>query len=201
MSFQRRTAGVFASPTPKGHGGERLCRNCLGPMPSDKRKHNCSAKCVEEWRCKTSPAHLRWVVCQRDKGICASCGLDTIALSAAVGWVRAHLCKYRPVGTWWGHQDWMNFTKALGIGSRWPGDLWDADHIIPVIEGGGECGLGNFRTLCIPCHKRVTREMHFRLAQARKEEKKAILAAALSAPLEFGNRAQISAIREQAASS
>ncbi len=36
---------------------------------------------------------------------------------------------------------------------------WDADHIIPVCEGGGECGLDNYRTLCHKCHKQVTGEL------------------------------------------
>ena len=30
--------------------------------------------------------------------------------------------------------------------------LWDADHIVPVAQGGGECGLENMRTLCLKCH-------------------------------------------------
>lgn len=29
---------------------------------------------------------------------------------------------------------------------------WHADHIIPVCQGGGACGLDNFQTLCINCH-------------------------------------------------
>ena len=40
------------------------------------------------------------------------------------------------------------------------GGLWDADHIIPVKEGGGQCGLDNIRTLCISCHKKVTKESY-----------------------------------------
>ena len=35
---------------------------------------------------------------------------------------------------------------------------WDADHIVPVADGGGECGLENYRLLCRPCHVRVTLE-------------------------------------------
>lgn len=35
---------------------------------------------------------------------------------------------------------------------------WEADHIIPVADGGGECGLENYRLLCRPCHVRVTLE-------------------------------------------
>lgn len=34
---------------------------------------------------------------------------------------------------------------------------WEADHIVPVVEGGGCCGVDNYRTVCICCHKQVTR--------------------------------------------
>ena len=40
------------------------------------------------------------------------------------------------------------------------GQLWQADHIIPVAEGGGEASLDNFRTLCVPCHELVTKKVH-----------------------------------------
>lgn len=30
---------------------------------------------------------------------------------------------------------------------------WQADHIIPVALGGGQCGLENLQLLCTPCHK------------------------------------------------
>jgi hypothetical protein len=30
---------------------------------------------------------------------------------------------------------------------------WHADHITPVFLGGSACGLDNFQTLCIDCHK------------------------------------------------
>ena len=41
--------------------------------------------------------------------------------------------------------------------------FWEADHIIPVSEGGGECGLDNYRTLCVMCHKKATEELNRRL--------------------------------------
>jgi len=47
------------------------------------------------------------------------------------------------------------------------GRLWDMDHTVPVIEGGGEVGLDGLRTLCVPCHRHVTRELRARLAEAR----------------------------------
>lgn len=46
--------------------------------------------------------------------------------------------------------------------------LWDADHILPVVEGGGGCGLDNLRTLCVKCHKMVTRDLSRRRATARR---------------------------------
>jgi 5-methylcytosine-specific restriction endonuclease McrA len=47
--------------------------------------------------------------------------------------------------------------------------LWDADHVIPVTEGGGECELSNMRTLCLKCHRLRTAELLKRLRKARAE--------------------------------
>ncbi len=145
-------------------------------MPSDKRKHNCSPKCSEEWRCKTSPSYLRWVLQQRDKGICALCGIDTISLQKeyglfrdgeARGWNSGEYGAKRPLTE---RREWLN-SHGIPYG-RVTSDWWDADHIVPVIEGGGECGLENLRTLCIPCHKHETAELRKRMSRERAEAKK-----------------------------
>jgi 5-methylcytosine-specific restriction endonuclease McrA len=47
-------------------------------------------------------------------------------------------------------------------------NLWDADHIVPVAEGGGECSLENLRTLCIWCHQNETAKLRRRLSENRK---------------------------------
>src|SRR5260221_262326 len=44
--------------------------------------------------------------------------------------------------------------------------VWDADHILPVVEGGGECDLGNLRTLCLLCHREQTLALRRRRALA-----------------------------------
>ena len=44
---------------------------------------------------------------------------------------------------------------------KYGGGLWDADHIVPVCEGGGMCGLENIRTLCLKCHKDITITRNF----------------------------------------
>jgi hypothetical protein len=43
---------------------------------------------------------------------------------------------------------------------------WEADHIVPVVEGGGLCGLENYRTLCSVCHKKVTAALRKRLKRS-----------------------------------
>lgn len=48
---------------------------------------------------------------------------------------------------------------------------WQADHIVPVVEGGGLCGLENLRTLCTGCHKTVTAELRTRLKNERNRIK------------------------------
>jgi hypothetical protein len=50
-----------------------------------------------------------------------------------------------------------NLRSLLKIQSRHT--FWDADHIRPVAEGGGECGLDNMQTLCLWCHREKTAGM------------------------------------------
>jgi hypothetical protein len=51
--------------------------------------------------------------------------------------------------------------------SRMRKSLWDADHILPVTEGGGECDLDNIRTLCLRCHRVVTAQLRERIRRAK----------------------------------
>ncbi|HUW14746.1 MAG TPA: HNH endonuclease signature motif containing protein [Anaerolineae bacterium] len=46
---------------------------------------------------------------------------------------------------------------------------WHADHIVPVVDGGGACGLDNLRTLCWRCHRSETRKLRRRLAAMAAE--------------------------------
>jgi hypothetical protein len=49
--------------------------------------------------------------------------------------------------------------------------LWDADHIVPVIEGGGGCGIDNYRTLCVSCHRGETSDLATRRAERRRAQR------------------------------
>jgi len=158
--------GSTLCKAPRGPNGERLCRNCHGPLPTGAR-HNCSSACSEEWMIKTSPSHARYKVWERDRGVCAVCGKDAVA------------DKFNRNGS-------PRTNRARGTG-----DLWQADHIKPVIEGGGECGLDNLRTLCTECHLKETAALRARMAERALAEK----LAPLSRPLAIGDTEQIQALR------
>jgi 5-methylcytosine-specific restriction protein A len=167
LSTTRRTWGVHSRPRPLGPNGEKLCYNCGGLLPKG-RPYNCSHECSEEWRAKTSPSYMRYLLFKRDRGVCAICGADTVAQYEEYRKIPHDAFENRKAGT----DARSQFRKAHGIPpSRSCGDWWDADHIVPVIEGGGECGLSNFRTLCISCHRKETKQLHGRLAVERKKER------------------------------
>jgi len=121
------------------------CRWCGAAVPKGRRTF-CGDACVDEWKLRTDAGYLRQRVFGRDRGVCAQCGLDTEGL-------RKDKRKL----------DWAarkQFEKDWG-GRR---HLWDADHIVPVVEGGGECDLSNMRTLCLKCHRAATAQLRARRA-------------------------------------
>ena len=122
----------------RGANGRALCRWCNLEVPA-RRFTFCSDFCVNEWRLRTDPGYLRDQVFLRDRGVCALCGIDSRAAFAELkrsrGGMRLRLLER------WG-------LKRLSRKS-----LWDADHIVPVADGGGECDLENIRTLCLVCHR------------------------------------------------
>ena len=44
------------------------------------------------------------------------------------------------------------------------GAFWQADHLLPVVEGGGASGWCNLRTLCTECHREVTAALRRRMS-------------------------------------
>ena len=142
MAGGRVTRGDLAL----GENGRALCRWCNLEVPTGRRSF-CSDWCVEEWRIRSDPGYLREQVLARDCGICALCGLDCLAEYRRLRRLRG-LSKTKALLLW----------KASGRKS-----LWDADHIVPVVEGGGECDLTNLRTLCLRCHREHTAALRVRL--------------------------------------
>jgi 5-methylcytosine-specific restriction endonuclease McrA len=129
---------------PKGPSGRNLCRWCNLEVPPA-RQTFCSPYCVHEWRLRTDPGYLREKVFERDRGVCALCGTDTVELRKRKR--KLSYAERRVFEREWGKRK----------------TLWDADHKVPVAEGGGECDLDNMRTLCLLCHRKVTAELRLRL--------------------------------------
>jgi 5-methylcytosine-specific restriction enzyme A len=148
--------GGFAekSTLQTGPAGRVLCRWCNLEVPA-RRFTFCSDWCVNEWRLRTDPGYLRDQVFQRDRGICAVCRVSTRDAYSELKRSRGN--SHQRLLAHWG-------LKRLSRKS-----LWDADHIVPVAEGGGECDLENIRTLCLICHYQATLELRSRLrSQADK---------------------------------
>ena len=141
---------------PRGPNGLALCRWCDLEILAKRRRTFCSDYCVHQWRLRTDPGYLRDHVFARDRGICASCHADTIAIYAALKRSRGPA---RAAG--------LSFYGMKSISAR--RSLWDADHIRPVAEGGGQCDLDNLRTLCLPCHREATVQLRLRLRNASSQ--------------------------------
>lgn len=169
---------------PRGVHGRALCRRCGTEVPT-RRRTFCSDGCVHEWRLRSDPGYARRHVEHRDHGVCAACGLDTLelerslrrALVALTGdreWTRTHAVHEDTATIRRFRRPLRRALRARGVklalqalaalGMSADRSFWDADHVVPVVEGGGLCGLDNLRTLCRPCHRGATSALRARLA-------------------------------------
>lgn len=192
MSTERRQS----ARTLRDSEGRVVCSCGCGRHPAPPRRTWFSDACVESWREKNDPAYIRRKVFERDRGICSLCGCDADeeydkwqAARAEINRLADRLMHNRRFNVVWNQGRWQFAADPVPVDwkagiayrkyllAKWgpPGQWtagrstgWDADHIIPVVEGGGLCGLENYRTLCHPCHKRVTAELAKRRAAARR---------------------------------
>ena len=192
MSTKRRET----AKTLRNADGVIVCSCGCGQIPQKPRRTWFSDECVNRWREINDPAYIRQKVFARDRGICADCGVDSEKAYRQwqanrrqviwfidwlernerhnVMWVQGRMiCRpYVPMT----HAYTMKRRKELrekwdALGNWTPGRSsgWDADHIVPVVEGGGLCGLENYRTLCHPCHKKATAALAARRAKKKLE--------------------------------
>lgn len=138
-----------------GASGRALCRWC-GAEVAGRRRTFCSDGCVHEWRLRSSVSYLRECVLARDHGVCAACGTDTVRLRRGVMRLpfAARMKRVREL-------------IAAGMVVRGRKSWWEADHILPVAEGG-DSSLDNIRTLCLPCHRSATSALRKRLAERKR---------------------------------
>jgi 5-methylcytosine-specific restriction enzyme A len=160
----------------KGPTGRNLCCCGCGREVGHRRSSSHSQECVERWRAHSDLNSIKYKVERRDKGVCALCGTDTEKLkqriitlvARAMGWQDRHWGSALSMmdGNWK-----VRRIREILVRHRWPTTdrrWWEADHIVPVAEGGGGCDFNGYRTLCCPCHKAETKKLAGRLAKKRK---------------------------------
>lgn len=150
-----------------GPSGRVLCRYCQVEVPVG-RITFCSSSCVREWKVRTDKHFARRMVFRRDRGICARCGTSCPA------WLKGLKREWKEIGTI--EERPIREAARRSFRSGNPdffrrSTFWDVDHIVPVVEGGGSCGVDNLRTLCIFCHRQVTAELNRKRASERRTRK------------------------------
>jgi hypothetical protein len=192
--YRTGTPFPYQNSRERGPNGRLLCRMCGVEVPKGRRTWCSQECIVEGMIWKGYSSVIRDKVWERDKGICQDCGLSIKLIKQLIGVLRGHLCvdlegdyveidrkyDFEIPRLFTGDEVWgwkkHRFQKEgpfyivedllvpLGIELGGHNHLWEADHIIPVAEGGGACGLDGYRLLCIGCHKAATKKLMRRLA-------------------------------------
>lgn len=165
----------------------------LLPKPGDKARAMAIEAAENQARREPSAA-LRRAVYARDAGVCALCHLDTdalnaewnVALKADFQQYTCNICGNETKSVPCIHCNAVTCSRsfihrtafrekleALGFtrdfSRKYVGQtLWNADHSLPVVEGGGGLGAENARTLCLRCHTKVTAELAETRAMRRR---------------------------------
>lgn len=143
------------------HGHRWLCYYCSQVCDSDNGKCEegapfCSSACVENWAVQVGLGNApRASLFARERGVCQGCRLDCHAF-----WLRL-----RPLDAMRRRSELLSKMPRLTERRReriiqWchEGDIWQADHKVAVVHGGGESCMEsqNLQTLCVPCHLEKT---------------------------------------------
>jgi len=112
----------------KNPDGITICSCGCGLIPKPPRRNWFSNACVEWWRERNDPGYIRQQVLKRDKGICAECKLDCVALQKSVrhakevlraSWPDSGSRKFRKDGNW--NKPFLRekYNRCLVIWQRW----------------------------------------------------------------------------------
>jgi 5-methylcytosine-specific restriction endonuclease McrA len=137
----------------------------------------CSHACARDVALRCGLLKAPVLVGERDRGICSLCGADAGTAMRAIEHIRG-------IDRWDFRLTYLENRERTAVSREAVGlildawgvtdesrVLWDADHIVPVIEGGGGCGLENYRTLCVTCHRGETSTLASHRAEKRRAQR------------------------------
>ena len=163
-------------PVRRDKHGYYLCRLCKQACP-EHEKFWCSAECLNKYLAMSNGNYVRAALLERDRGVCSLCGVDGERMNRALALLKDDLLHpllmsiHPLIVATLRSEGWRN-VRAKGKG-MYPDAIefsscWEADHIQSVSEGGGQCEIDNYRTLCYVCHKTVSAQQASARAARRR---------------------------------
>jgi len=162
--------------------GTPLCLLCQSPIVNalsnrlasrdDVAWHTrfCRRECREEYSLKRAETgYIRQELLVTEKGVCQLCGFGAHEFYTKVT-LEKDLEKRSELIRASIFNDLKSHTKNRMVNKPTAGDFWQADHRLAVVEGGGQCDIGNFRTLCTVCHGKETKSLMERVRKRKKQE-------------------------------
>lgn len=148
------------------HDYKPICVWCGKELTGRQIKY-CSEECFDEVGIRCGVGVL-YALFERDKGVCARCGCDCHRIKLALGVLQfdiSRMARHR-----WERRG--HLAAAIGLQpTELDKSLWEAHHKKAVKDGGGACGLDNFETVCVWCHKKETAGQAAAAAKVRRVEK------------------------------
>ncbi|GAQ80647.1 hypothetical protein KFL_000580410 [Klebsormidium nitens] len=160
---QKSSQGLDEDGNPLCKMCQKICRGRFAKFPKKMADLFCTLTCADQYSTRTSSAHNRRRLFELERGVCSMCNLDCHKMVTTLKGLsdaqrRKSIFEMAPA--------FLDYPKKLDylLANFNEGNAWHADHIVAVYEGGGECDLENLRTLCVPCHAKVTSEQTKRRA-------------------------------------
>ena len=181
LRYQRYLTSRDVGTNKVNEEGRKLCKWCEKVIEPPRRTW-CGDDCVNEFMVRTGGGMARSMVFERDRGVCALCGIDCHRLEDAVEGRLPHFSRWAStteevdeiIELLKQYREDLLSVDEIKAKNPWIERVvrgqhyWEADHIVPVAEGGGCCGLEGLRTLCRGCHAKESGKLRKRLNRKKK---------------------------------